>query len=67
MEKTYKRVLSFLTGEWQFYQMAIFVEVTVNEIASIVDKVGLHVKYCMCINVSCFFKTTGTFNKYGTF
>ncbi|XP_051724042.1 cTAGE family member 2 isoform X5 [Ctenopharyngodon idella] len=26
-------------GEWQFYQMAIFVEVTVNEIASIVDKV----------------------------
>ncbi|XP_039528818.1 melanoma inhibitory activity protein 2 isoform X3 [Pimephales promelas] len=26
-------------GEWKFYQMAVFVEVTINEIASILDKV----------------------------
>jgi len=32
--------LFFFTGEWKFYQMAVFVEVTINEIASILDKVG---------------------------
>lgn len=38
--------LFFLTGEGKFYQMTVFVEVTISEIASIVDKVGIHVKWC---------------------
>ncbi len=34
-------VVVFMTGEGQFHQMAVFVEVTINEIASIVDKVSV--------------------------
>ncbi len=34
-------VVGFMTGEGKFHQMAVFVEVTINEIASIVDKVSV--------------------------